>query len=261
MRYFFIIVPLLIFYGCNRPTKQVPAQTQVKNSKPIMAGKSAEAKAVETLELNKTIENIIYDLNNDGRVDSIRLSQDTLTGDSGAFNRLTLSIAGQKPQSFRAKDAWGIIDTNFTNHNKENAIKSDKIYVYQDSSQIVILLFGYVYGAGREETSVIYLKDNVGQLVFDEELEYPLTLTDLDHDGFLDLAGKSHSEMYSSDEKGTILTYDPFFVYTIKGSECNLNIALSKTYNEEFYVWAGLHQTKEIKVMHPRDGGKPKIVE
>ena len=53
-------------------------------------------------------------------------------------------------------------------------------------------------------------------------------------------------------------TYSPFLIYKL-GRTVQINEALSKKYNENNYVWAGLKYNEKIKVLYPRKDGKPRL--
>ena len=59
--------------------------------------------------------------------------------------------------------------------------------------------------------------------------------------------------------KADIATYSPYLVYTI-GENFRLNKQLTKAYNEKHYVFAGFEYSEKIKVLVPRNGARPKIV-
>jgi len=253
---FFIVITLGTLCSCKHVAKQQPVQTPLNPNTQTL--KAPEKKSDDTLVLNKIVENIIYDLNNDGVKDTISLSQDTAEKNPNWFNRMTLVVSGQKQQIFRNRDAWGLVDTAFLKKNK-NVVKSNWVYVYKDSSQSIVLLFGLMYGAGRAKSSALQIKDGKIKMVFDKEFDFISTLSDLDNDGVVEIAVKSFSEMYEQTNSAQINTYDPYFVYSLTDSS-KLNIELTQKYNEENYVWAGLHPKKTVKVRYPLDGSKPSVV-
>jgi hypothetical protein len=220
--------------------------------------KTQQRKPADTVILNKTIENIVYDLNNDQLPDTICLSQDTGTVSRKWFDRITISLSGYGRRSFKAQDGWEAVDTNFLKRNN-NFVHSENAFIYRDSIQADVLLFGTIFGAETGKSTVISIKNNVIKKLFDKSLDYLTQLTDLNNDGIVELVGKSHSELYEQTSDADILTYDPFFVYSLDG-QTRLNLQLMRDYNQEHYVWAGFKAPDKIKVRHPHDGGKPTIV-
>ena len=129
----------------------------------------------------------------------------------------------------------------------------------------MILLFGDLDAAGRAEFTVLNIQDNQNRRVLDDnnslDIEIPTGLADLDQDGYLDFVYKQSGEILETldSQQADIGTYQPYFVYTINNG-WQFNPALTKTYNEEHYVYAGLKNKDKVRVLYPRNGGKPKIM-
>lgn len=205
------------------------------------------------------IEIITTDLNGDEKKDSIILTNPPLEGDPGVFQKLTLSFSGLGNQEFIAKDVWDSIDIDFLKNN-QNAVKSTRVFVYKEFNRVLILLFGFSYGSGREEFTIIQIKENKTKIIFDEKLEHAIKLKDFDNDKSVELLGRNSGEIYQKLDSlnADIGTYNPFLIYKLSDT-CKTDIILSKKYNENNYVWAGLEYNEEIKVLYPRDKSKPII--
>jgi hypothetical protein len=137
------------------------------------------------------------------------------------------------------------------------------VFVYKSHGISLVLLFGYLYGAGRDEFSVVQIKNNNLKLVFDNKMEWPIQFADLNNDQHIQFIGeKSSSEVYEEIDSldAQITTYDPSTVYDIE-NDFKVDERLTEKYNSQNYVWAGTHPPKEVKVFHPRHHGKPHIVE
>lgn len=252
---FLITIAFSIFTSCTQVTKTTPVQAPNKDT--IQTSAPVVSKPKDTLVLNKTIETIALDLNNDKKADTIRLLQDTARSENNGYNTVCISITGYKSQIFKSDDSWGVTDTIFMKK-KTNAIQSKWIFVYRDSTQVMLLLSGTIGGFDSGKSSVIQIKNNQAKKIFNEEWDYTTELLDIDNDGIVDIACKSHSEVYES--KGVeVATYDPFYVYSLNDGH-KLNMQLTQKYNEEHYVWAGLKKTNEVKVSYPHHGGKPSII-
>ncbi len=210
----------------------------------------------------KPVKTILTYLNNDDILDTISLSSSL--SDKSSFNKISISLSGYEKQSFIAKTSWTNVDSDFLAKNK-NALKTKKLFLSRNDKQAVILLFGYLYDDGREEFSILNIKNNKIEMVLDDnntlDIEIPTKLIDLDKDGNLDFIYKHFGEIEEEIDSlnAEIGTYQPYFVYTIDNS-WQLNKALTKIYNEEHYVYAGLENTDKIRVLYPRNGGKPKII-
>ena len=255
MRYTLFAFILIVLYGCSQPPPKQPVVAIVKDSTPP-APKIIDTPKITLPVLNKVIETIVTDLNNDQLPDTIRLSQDTATNATDWYNRISLLITGHEQQFFKTNDGWYKTDSTFLKHNK-NTVKSEKVFVYNDSTQSILLLSGSPVEVGRE-FYVIWIKGNVAKMVFKEEMDYATKLSDLDNDGIVELVGNTHSEVYNQTATANICTYDPFYVYSIS-DDCKLNKPLTQKYNEEHYVWAGLSNPK-AKVRMPFDKSKPTLV-
>lgn len=223
--------------------------------------KETKIDSLKELDLKrKLIERIVFDLNFDDILDTITLSNPP-DGDPGIFQTITLSITGVEKQTFEASDVWDEIDEWFLKKN-ENLVKSNKIFVDTCYNYTYILLFGFPYGSGRDEFSIIKIKDNVANMIFDNQLDYPIQFSDINHDGNIDLIGRNSYEIYIPVDSlnADIGVYSPYLIYS-DDNGFKINEQVSKDYNIENYVWAGIKYREDIKILYPRDNGKPLIVE
>jgi hypothetical protein len=212
---------------------------------------------------NTKIETIIVDLNNDNRQDTIFLSSPSATGLS--FNRITLLITGIRQQSFTAKNEWTNVDSDFLARNK-NIVDSKRIFLFKSNGHSVILLFGYLDGAGyRGDFSIINIGASSINMVYDKgdkdlDIEVPITITDLDNDGRTDFVFRNLFEYTERVDslKANVGSYSPFLVYTI-GKVCELNKPLTKQYNEKNYVFAGYEYNEQLQILYPDNGDKPRL--
>jgi hypothetical protein len=219
----------------------------------------------KSMTVFRPLKPIVSDLNNDNILDTISLSSSLQ--DSSSFNRISFSISGFGNQTFLAKNSWTDVDSKFLLTNR-NTISSNKLYLLKSKENSVILLFGYLDGAGyRENFSIINIKDNKPKMVFDRgendvDIEVPIKLSDIDKDGRTDFVFRNLFELYEEVDslKADIGTYSPYLVYTID-NDCKLNETLTKKYNEDNYVFAGYEYSEKIKILYPRNGGKPSVVE
>lgn len=209
---------------------------------------------------NKIIEKIVFDLNNDGRPDTILLSNPTFGNDPGIFQKVTVKLSGKVSEEFIAKDVWDEVDSEFLMKN-HNAVNSKLVFVFKNSNYSLLLLFGFMYGSGRDEFTVIQIKEGIVKVIFDDQLEMPISLTDFGNDKGIELLGRNIGEVIDRDDSlnATIDTYNPFYVYSFNNG-FQIDEKVTKEYNEEHYVWAGLRYSDGIKVLCPMNGGKPRII-
>lgn len=248
-----IFVALGCILGCTQPKSVNTTQT---------SSTTTSVKEIDKPETEKIVEVIKVDLNDDGKTDTITLTLPNNYGDPGSFNKAYISLAGSVKKTLNSKgDAWDKVDDYFAGKNT-NAVKSNRVFVYKKPGVAFVLLFGYVFGSGGNEFTVIQIKNNLPNMVFDGAMDYPEGFADVNHDDKIEFLGKESS----SEELGhvdslnaDILTYDPYKVYNID-NEFEVDNALTQKYNEENYVWAGLHPKESIKVLVPKNGDKPTIL-
>ncbi|MHA3789875.1 hypothetical protein ACX0HA_16830 [Flavobacterium hauense] len=205
------------------------------------------------------IETILTDLNNDGKTDSISVYLPPIEGDPGTFRKINISLGSKGRNTFTAEDVWDKIDNAFAEKNS-NTVRSNLAFVYKEPQQSFILLFGFAYGSGRSEISLIRIKDNKIEMLLDNTLEEPVRFTDLNNDGAAELVCRHPPEIYTTDEKTQTQTgsYSPFLVY-ILSRDMYLDPKLTEQYNKSNYVWAGYKYDENIKVRYPKKG-KPEII-
>lgn len=205
------------------------------------------------------LNTIITDLNNDGKKDTLSLYMPPAEGKPGTFGRINISLGSKGRNTFMAHDIWDKVDKEFAKHNT-NAVTSDLVFIHKEPKQSYILLFGFAYGSGREEISIIRIKDNKIEMLFDNPLEEPVSFTDLDNDGEAELLAQAPPEMYEEDKKskGFIGAYSPFIVFKL-GPAMYTDKKLTEQYNKQHYVWAGYKYNENIKVRYP-EKGKPEII-
>jgi len=226
----------------------------------------AHAEQVKERHPYRVIRTLTADLNNDNRSDTIRLISD-LEGRND-FNKVSISLAGYGKSVFKARDYWTVVDSEFLVKNK-NAIHTKLLFAKKTDKHAVILLFGQIDGAGyRGEFSIVNIENNKAKLVFEEtdgkgnepDVEWARELTDLEHNGRLCFVFSEMGELYGTPPvpNADLGTYHPYYVYKITDT-CQLDKPLTRAYNEKNYVFAGYRYSEKIKVLYPRNGGKPRI--
>jgi len=199
------------------------------------------------------------DLNNDNIIDTIILSS-SLPGNS-PFNRISILMSGAKRTIFNAKDEWAEIQPEFLKSNK-NLIASKNIFINKTKLHSVIIVSGGTDGAGYGgEFSIINIENNHIKMVFDHgsdesvdninvDVEIPVKLIDLTNNGRLSFIYTGYHEVYKQVKGGMIGTYVPFYVFTVD-DDCRYSQALSKTYNQEHYVYVGSNHQGQIEIFYP----------
>ena len=205
------------------------------------------------------LSTIITDLNNDDESDTLSVYMPPVEGDPGIFGRITISLGSKGRNTFMAHDIWDKVDNEFAKHNT-NTVTSDLVFIHMEQKQTYILLFGFAYGSGREEISIIRIKDNKMEILFNNPLEEPKQFTDLDNDGETELVAQAPPEMYEEDKKskGFIGAYSPFIVFKLSPAMYT-DKKLTEQYNKKHYVWAGYKYNENVKVRYP-EKGRPEII-
>lgn len=247
---------LVIGLGCS----QAPSE-EILQSKPIDEEKTEEVFLAKNQIDSLLVETIITDLNGDSFADSIQVRNPPLPNDPGIFGKVAIALSNGTKKSFAAKDIWAGIDEDFLKEHK-NGVNSSNVFVFKQPAQTLLVLFGFHYGSGRGEITVIGIQGNDARLVFNEPYDYLLKLEDLDKDGKTDLLVRNAHEMFGVVDslKAEIGVYSPYLVYTLD-KEAKLNQELSESYNRENYVFAGLKYNEKIHVLYPRNRDKPRIIE
>lgn len=218
------------------------------NSKPLVSYAALKA------DSNKVIEKIGFDLNHDGKADTIELANPPIEGNPGLFSKITINILGSKSVEFYAKDVWDVIDKPFT---KSNLVKSDKVYIKADGKQVFVVCFGYQYGSGRDEFTVIRIKDNNSRVIYNLEMNEPIGFQYFGNPKTLKFIGRTnHCEYLNSSENSNYqtATYSPFYVYNLTDT-ISIDTVLTKQYNLKNYVWAGINYNDKLDVLEPRKSG------
>ena len=212
----------------------------------------------------RTTRTLTADLNSDGKIDTIKLISSL--EDRNSFNRISISLTGYQKKVFNARDCWTAVDSEFLAANK-NTIHTKLLFLKKTDKHAVILLFGEMDGAGyRGEFSIINIENNNVKMPFDAlnnnnnelDVEWPVTLTDIEHNGRLCFIYKTLTEFYGQGKNGNIGTYTPYFVYPVNDA-CTLDKDLMKKYNQQHYVFAGYDSNEKIKIFYPEKSGKPRI--
>jgi hypothetical protein len=248
------LLPLVL--GCSKaPSEEILQSTSSET------GKAIEVSLVNHKTDTLLVETITTDLNNDSVADTIQLRNPPADGDPGIFGMVTIALSNGTKKAFTAKDIWASVDEDFIKEHK-SGVSSPNVFVFKQPKQTLLVLFGFHYGSGREELTVIGIQGNDARVVFNEPYDYLLKLEDLDKDGKIDLLVRNAYEMYDVADslKADIGVYSPYLVYTLD-KEAKLNQELSESYNRENYVFAGLKYNEKIRVLYPWNREKPRILE
>ncbi|MFP9115549.1 hypothetical protein ACLI1A_16540 [Flavobacterium sp. RHBU_3] len=166
--------------------------------------------------------------------------------DPGRYTKL--DITGSCNTSYIPIDIWDNIPADFLKENK-NAVASQSVFVRTEKNHTILLLFGFFYGTGYDEITLISIEGSKTHLLHDNELETPIAFKDLDNDNKAELICHNEPEMISEH----VSAYSPYIVYSITANSFTKNLQLTEQYNKIHYVWAGAIYREDIKVALPND--------
>ncbi|WP_199141723.1 hypothetical protein [Pedobacter sp. ASV12] len=250
LKHTILFICLTLFFSCQQKPIVVLPLSQVDKEKKLN-------KTPRNQSPLQIIETIVDDLNNDGKTDSILVFA---TDSTNGFDKVVVKIAGVPSSSFQKADGYGTISESFLKSN-QNSIKSNRIFVYRSYEKCIIMLFSRVYEGGYDGPTLISIEKNTVRIDVPKDIEIPIRISDLNKDGIVDLIGRNWGETESQVDSldADIVSYQPFYVYSLSDS-CKINLKLTEQYNKEHYVWAGLENTQNVRVLYPRNGGKPKPI-
>ena len=212
----------------------------------------------------RLLESVSSDLNGDGKPDSIFLYRSVeydQSGEPGSFETIEIKLADGKHKTLTARDTWHKVDMTFRKNNPISCA-SDYLFIHSGKEETYLLLFGFPYGSGRDEFTIIRITGDKIDPVFDAKLDDPLLLKDFDGDGNAELLGRNSYELYieRNDIDADIGTYSPFYIFRLDNPViCDWE--LTTAYNREHYIWIGPRYDENIEIVYPRDGSKPYLRE
>ncbi|GGH69600.1 hypothetical protein HNQ91_002845 [Filimonas zeae] len=217
----FILIPFFII-SCNNSSADAVHQ-KTPDSATAIAGKPGSS--AET-----TVETIITDFNNDGVKDSLALQSPPVAGDPGQFSRIRLRISGLPEQSFTCADVWDYIDSSFT---QPNAVASKRIYAYKHHQYTYLLLFGFLYGSGRDNFDIIRIGNGQIKKIFSQAIQEAIALQPMGSDGKLCFIGRPIAETDQDtpdSTSGATSTQSSYIVYELSDTS-KIDILLTTAYN------------------------------
>ncbi|QNR25209.1 hypothetical protein [Croceimicrobium hydrocarbonivorans] len=233
----------LLLVACNTKTN-IDESTKTKNEN-----------FLEQAERTDFIEKLSIDLNLDGLDDSIYLQSPPVIGDPGQFEKIRIQLSNGADFEFSNTEYWDWIDSTATKGLK-NQLPSQRIFCLKQNQDHHLLLFGYPYGCCYPRLSLISLKGDSLYLAYDQDFNIE-AISDLNKDGILDIIGRENFyEIYGELDSlnANIGSYAPFKVISLKEEGPQLNEALSKSYNQEHYVYLGLEPDPNMPIAYPKKG-------
>jgi hypothetical protein len=246
-----ILVSSILLHSCvNNSNKSL------QQPKDISLSRALNVKSPKTDSNRSATDTIITHLINDKGNDTIFYITH-LKGHSIIDVDLIISLSDLTRKTFN-NYYWDSIGSSFPPINK-NSVNSNKVFVYKQKEGSALFLFTMGGEAEDGRVYVILVRKHFIRKTVDTSLfSFPVAFTDIDNDGNPEIIGRSYSEVL--DTSGTIVTYDPNFVYTISDNGCRLNKGLTELYNKQHYVWAKRAVKDNVGVLHPKDKSAPYFV-
>jgi len=179
----------------------------------------------------RTVERIRYDVDGDGRPDTIVLINTSDEHDDGDFTRIDLLFGNSRRYTFTNEDRWIRWDINDWDRsriarNVPSLIKSKRVALVNTvEGDRLLVAFEFPYASSSGRLSVFRISRNGVKRVLNNEMDL-VKIADIDHDGRTDIVGSETSEAYGDD----CGSYDPDVVYTLDGT-FKLNRVLTERYD------------------------------
>jgi len=178
-------------------------------------------------------EKLEYDVDNDGKADTINLYKIEGWNDPGDFQQLQINYAGGPQLNVYGLDNWTGLKRDLSKFQTENLLESNNIlYFNLSDTQQLLVLFGY-WGV----LNIIDLSLPTPTVILNSEFRVT-HINDIDNDGIKEIIGRRSSyeifgEFNSNSFRGT---YSPFFVLKYDNNTFVPDTLLSEKYNQEFYA-------------------------
>ncbi len=187
--------------------------------------------------------------------------------DPGDFTRIRIRVPGQKEFVLQNKLGWvkyssDVAEIDPKLRDAPKLVKSRFVLGLNATKdgRMVLFLLGYSYASSPGSLDVIELSPS-GQprvVLHREELGL-VAFRDLDNDGIAEIVGRP---CLSQEFGNGLVTYDPIHIYKLgsePGTQVELSLPLSKSYNlEHYYGWVGPNCSENFAVvLHPPHGGRP----
>lgn len=201
---------------------------------------------------------ILYDLDLDSKLDTIRLST---TGKNGHFycvDEVSFSLTGGGEKAF-TDGCWESINRDFLKEN-HNEVASDDVFIYKKKKKVWVLLFGAWDASSTAPMSVIRIRDQQPEMILNEEIDYPQHIGDDNAQHQVLLIGKGISERDGTYDslQAPIYSYDPYYVYNLEG-DGKIDSVFMEQYNRTHYVWAGWEYGANTRVVLYNNGQRQLI--
>lgn len=215
----------------------------------------------QTKQDKNIIKELTIDLNADNYVDTITLLEPDTSGDPGVFKKIQISGKNITPFELQANYAWDTIPQYLRkNNDKEN--NCDFLFIKRDNKSSYIILTGWQYSSGQEDFALIGISNGKCTLLTKENFNDIGELDDLNKDGNLEIVLNptwSEGISYIDSINASITSYAPYYVYSLTPSTFTFDSVLTRKYNENNYVWAGLDNVGDVEVIWYRNDNKYKI--
>jgi hypothetical protein len=200
-------------------------------------------------------ETVLADLDEDGGVDTIRMSNPKMA-EPGDYDILDIIYSNGELAQFENPGLWDVkpVDMKLST---ADLVASDRVSVVSSNNKKYLVAFGYSYGCCPRLCSVIELKGTDSKMFFNEELEV-IEIGNIHGDEGIEVVGRSAFPEMSDEDKThnyEVGDYCPYFVYSIE--DMTIYEEAMEAYNEKHYLYLGPQVDTKIQIAYPSDGSKP----
>lgn len=194
---------------------------------------SVFATASEALD----VESVSFDLDNDGKSDSIVLSIPEHWDEFIEFKQMDVSFANGRHATFKDFDgvsvATGCFHKNLVRQLDDvNLLKSRRLVLMNEKKSRLLFVFGYCYPTSQDID--VYRIDKAGiTSILHRSSFWPEKIEDIDKDGVLDVIGRTCVPDVTG-LQGDYGTYSPYQAISL-GSAPAINEEMTKAYNLKHY--------------------------
>jgi hypothetical protein len=241
----------LLLFSCSTGKKESKADLDSEEPKRVPEKLSA------VFSQDDVVDSYAFDLNDDGKMDSIFLLEPTV-GDPGLFQEI-LFANNEQVISLDGLNAYDTLSWQPTS----NLANSNKIYIAESDKSKYLFLSGTSYSCCPVNTTIFKFTSGLPELIYSKEYQIE-HVKDLDGDGILELIGKaSLDEVLQNLDSidGYVASYSPYSVYELKNGKVWMSYEKSKKYNEMNYVFAGYEYSEDVQVVIYREDKQPKLLD
>lgn len=207
------------------------------------------------------VENISFEIDNDGIVDTISVFSINNWSDPGDYQEIDIKASsGTLTRMYNLGDWINLEKEQADRFRSINKTKSERFLVADISKdKTLLIIFGYSYASSPGTLTIIDL--NKGNPIPILQTEFELQqIEDIDNDGTLEIIGLKYycEDCCYEDSISTGMTYMPYYVLKFQEDTIVVDVNLSESYNINNYAgFFGLDYDRDNRYLtiHPKTQG------